>query len=108
MKPKRLMGDTNYGTADILAWLVNEKKIAPHVPVWDKSDRTEAHYLALTLCGMQKLTNTAARKVRHYARIGGLTKRLVRILLKTISYVTAQGNQTARPVQRKINVAQTH
>lgn len=41
MKPKRLVGDTNYGTADILAWLVNEKDIAPHVPVWDKSDRTD-------------------------------------------------------------------
>lgn len=41
MKPKRLVGDTNYGTADTLAWLVNEKKIAPHVPVWDKSDRTD-------------------------------------------------------------------
>lgn len=41
MKPKRLVGDTNYGTADILAWLVNEKNIAPHVPVWDKSDRTD-------------------------------------------------------------------
>ncbi len=41
IKPKRLVGDTNYGTADILAWLVNEKDIAPHVPVWDKSDRTD-------------------------------------------------------------------
>jgi transposase len=41
MKPKRLVGDTNYGSADILAWLVNEKNIAPHVPVWDKSDRTD-------------------------------------------------------------------
>lgn len=41
IKPKRLVGDTNYGTADILAWLVNVKDIAPHVPVWDKSDRTD-------------------------------------------------------------------
>lgn len=41
IKPKRLVGDTNYGTADILAWLVNEKEISPHVPVWDKSDRAD-------------------------------------------------------------------
>jgi hypothetical protein len=41
IKPKRLVGDTNYGTANILAWLVNDKGIAPHVPVWDKSERAD-------------------------------------------------------------------
>lgn len=38
MKPKRLIGDTAYGTAEMLGWLVEEKAIEPHVPVWDKSD----------------------------------------------------------------------
>lgn len=37
IKPQRLVGDTNYGVAAMLGWLVDEKKIAPHVPVWDKS-----------------------------------------------------------------------
>jgi transposase len=37
IKPKRLVGDTNYGIATMLGWLVNEKNIAPHIPVWDKS-----------------------------------------------------------------------
>jgi hypothetical protein len=36
MKPKRLVGDTNYGTAAMLGWLVEHKGIAPHIPVWDK------------------------------------------------------------------------
>jgi transposase len=38
LKPARLIGDTAYGTAPMLAWMVQEKGIAPHVPVWDKSD----------------------------------------------------------------------
>ena len=39
--PQRLIGDTAYGTAPILGWLVEEKHIAPHVPVWDKSRRKD-------------------------------------------------------------------
>jgi transposase len=38
LKPQRLIGDTNYGTAEILAWMVEEKQIEPHVPVWEKTD----------------------------------------------------------------------
>ena len=44
IKPERLVGDTNYGTAAILGWLVNEKHIEPHVPVWDKSERTDGTF----------------------------------------------------------------
>lgn len=40
-KPERLIGDTAYGTAALLGWLVDEKKIEPHVPVWDKSERRD-------------------------------------------------------------------
>lgn len=39
IKPDRLIGDTAYGTAPMLAWMVNEKDIEPHVPVWDKTER---------------------------------------------------------------------
>ena len=39
IKPQRLIGDTNYGTAEILGWMVNEKAVDPHVPVWDKTQR---------------------------------------------------------------------
>ena len=39
LKPDRLIGDTNYGTAEILGWMVDEKQIEPHVPVWDKTQR---------------------------------------------------------------------
>lgn len=39
LKPERLVGDTNYGSAALLSWLVDEKQIEPHVPVWDKTER---------------------------------------------------------------------
>jgi hypothetical protein len=41
--PAKLIGDTAYGTAEMLNWLVNERGIEPHIPVFDKSqhpDRT--------------------------------------------------------------------
>ncbi len=41
MKPERLVGDTAYGTASMLDWMVNDKGIAPHVPVWDKTERDD-------------------------------------------------------------------
>jgi hypothetical protein len=44
LKPKRLIGDTAYGTAEMLAWIVDEKNIEPHVPVWDKGDRTDGTF----------------------------------------------------------------
>ncbi len=39
IKPERLAGDTAYGSGANLNWLVNEAKIAPHIPVVDKSKR---------------------------------------------------------------------
>ena len=41
VRPERLIGDTAYGTAPMLAWMVDEKGIEPHIPVWDKSDRKD-------------------------------------------------------------------
>ena len=41
IKPDRLIGDTAYGTAPMLAWMVEEKDIEPHVPVWDKTERKD-------------------------------------------------------------------
>ncbi|MGO9268640.1 MAG: transposase [Candidatus Binataceae bacterium] len=41
IKPTRLIGDMVYGSAELLAWMVNDKAIEPHVPVWDKTQRTD-------------------------------------------------------------------
>jgi transposase len=41
IKPSRLIGDMGYGSAEMLGWMVNEKNIEPHVPVWDKTQRSD-------------------------------------------------------------------
>ena len=41
IKPERLSGDTAYGSAEMLNWLVNERGIEPHIPVWDKTARRD-------------------------------------------------------------------
>ena len=41
LRPKRLAADTAYGTGKFLGWLVNDKGITPHIPVWEKSDRAD-------------------------------------------------------------------
>jgi transposase len=41
LKPKRLIGDSAYGNAPLLNWMVAEKEIEPHIPVWKKYQRTD-------------------------------------------------------------------
>jgi transposase len=41
IKPARLIGDTAYGAAQLLGWMVDDKAIQPHVPVWDKTQRAD-------------------------------------------------------------------
>src|SRR6266568_2780065 len=41
IKPARLAADTAYGSGANLNWLVKDKKIAPHIPVIDKSKRDD-------------------------------------------------------------------
>ena len=67
--PARLMGDSAYGSAEMLGWLVHEHGIEPHVTVFDKSARQDGtfsrddfaydHARDLYLCpGGKKLTTT--------------------------------------------------
>lgn len=44
LKPKRLIADTAYGIGRFLGWLVKEKRITPHIPVWDKSQREDGTF----------------------------------------------------------------
>ena len=43
LKPQRLAGDTAYGAAKLLKWLW-DRGITPHVPVWDKSARSDGKF----------------------------------------------------------------
>ncbi len=41
LKPTCLAADTPYGSAETLSWIVNDKKIAPHITVIDKPGRED-------------------------------------------------------------------
>ena len=41
LKPDYLAADTAYGSAETLNWVVNEERIAPHIPVKDMSRRED-------------------------------------------------------------------
>ena len=42
--PERLTADTAYGSAEMLNWLVHERGIEPHIPVFDKSAREDGTF----------------------------------------------------------------
>ncbi len=42
--PARLAGDSGYGSAAMLGWLVHEQGIEPHIPVFDKSERRDGTF----------------------------------------------------------------
>jgi hypothetical protein len=41
LKPNFLAADTAYGSAETLNWVINQRKIAPHIPVKDMSRRED-------------------------------------------------------------------
>ena len=71
LKPERLAADTAYGSAATLNWIVNEKKIAPHIPVIDRSTREDGTLSRVDftfdkdrnvyVCPMGKLLKTTGR-----------------------------------------------
>jgi transposase len=42
--PARLAADSAYGSAENLSWLVHERGIEPHIPVFDKSERRDGTF----------------------------------------------------------------
>ncbi len=69
--PERLIADTAYGSAPMLAWLVEDRGIEPHIPVFDKSARRDDtfsredfdydHKADAYIC-------PAGKELRHYRR----------------------------------------
>jgi transposase len=44
LSPERLAGDTAYGSAEMLDWLINDQGVEPHIPVIDKSGRDDGTF----------------------------------------------------------------
>ncbi len=44
LTPERLIADTVYGTREMLDWLDRQRRVAPHIPVIDKSGRKDGTF----------------------------------------------------------------
>jgi len=42
--PERLAADTGHGSAENLAWLVHERSIEPHIPVFEEAERSDRSF----------------------------------------------------------------
>ena len=62
LKPHRLAGDSAYGAAPMLAWLVKDKAIAPHIPVFDRSRRDDGTLSRPTSSSMPSRMPISVRK----------------------------------------------
>jgi transposase len=75
LKPEYLAADTAYGSAATLNWIVTEKKIAPHIPVIDKSKRDDGTFSRedftfdkardVYICPAGKILTTTGTVVNH-------------------------------------------
>ena len=80
------MADTAYGSAANLDWLVNEQKVAPYIPVIDKSQRDDGTFSReefifdkdrnIYICPANKALTTTGRlypdhKFRYRASVPG-------------------------------------
>jgi transposase len=73
--PARLLGDSAYGSAEMLGWLVYEHGIEPHVTVFDKSARLDGtfsrddftydHVGDVYYCPGGKMLTTTGTRVKH-------------------------------------------
>jgi hypothetical protein len=84
LKPKRLAADTAYGTGKFLGWLIKDKKITPHIPVWDKGEREDGTFSRsdftfdkkkdVYICPAGKMLTTSGRvstdhAIRYFASV---------------------------------------
>ncbi len=99
IKPDRLIGDTAYGTAPMLAWMVNEKDIEPHVPVWDKTGRKNESLSISDFNGMKKRRNIVAPRGTPCAESGGPSRTSDHMSRKPTPSSFDPGKQTALNAQ---------
>ena len=87
--PARLLGDSAYGSAEMLGWLVYEHGIEPHVTVFDKSTRQDGTFSRDDFTYDQSATSILAPPARCSPRPAHVwTER---------RYATARASMTAKP-----------
>jgi hypothetical protein len=102
IKPGFLTADSAYGSADSLAWLVKEKDITPHIPVFDKSNRTDGTFSRADFAfdaERDRYTCPARKNLVQFRRTYAIPR----------SGITAEGtaNWIATPANSKRSAART-
>lgn len=75
--PESLAGDTAYGTANMLGWLVYEHGIEPHIPVFDKSRRGDGTFSREDFrydAGEDRYICPGGKNLRQYRLAGRMAK----------------------------------
>ncbi|OWV95535.1 transposase [Rhizobium sp. R72] len=93
LRPGYIAADSAYGSADNLAWLVKEKKIAPHIPVFDKSNRTDGTFSRSDF-------TWEAENDRYICPAGKELKQFHRTYATPRSGITAKGTRLYRASKR--------
>jgi hypothetical protein len=99
IKPRRLVGDTAYGTAPLLGWMVEDKQIEPHVPVWDKTVRKDGSLSIGEFQWQPSAMNMFALKAVRCATTGGSSQRRALASPRPTPLFIERARQTAAPVR---------
>jgi transposase len=99
IKPTRLIGDMAYGAAELLGWMVNDKAIEPHVPVWDRTQRKDDTLSSSDFRFDEGRNEYRCPKAGRYERTGALLGTRAVASRKPIRFSTSPGNPIARVAQ---------
>jgi hypothetical protein len=77
LKPQRLIGDTNYGTAEFWGGWSTRSRSSRMCQCGTRPNATTKRYPAVTSCGPQRPTNTAARRAMCCVANGGHSRSCV-------------------------------
>lgn len=99
IKPERLIGDTAYGTAPMLAWMVEEKTSSRMCRCGTKPSARTTVFRATISTGMKRLRNTAARPATHCAANGEPSRMSVHTSPKPTPLSSDPGRPTALRVR---------
>ena len=103
MKTKKLIGDTAYGAAEFLGWMVDEKAIEPHVPIFEKGERTDGTFSRSDFGFDEEEDHYTCPNGKHLKRFrrrftkprSGITK------ANTINYSSSQHDCKACPLKEQ-------
>lgn len=95
--PARLAADSAYGSADNLVWLGHARGIEPHIPVFDKSQRSDGTFSRSDFAFDHARDLYTARAGRSCINTAGASVSAARASIPKASCATAPESRTAKP-----------